>query len=87
MSDEITTPTCNRPVPTLARLRELLIYEPEIGLIWRIQRGRARRGAVAGGRHHSGNPRIGVDRRSYRLDLITSLFRELEQRRPNTEGI
>src|ERR1700722_18913224 len=63
-----------RPSPTLARLHELLNFEPGVGLCWKIQRGRARRGDVAGGRHHSGNRRIGIDRRSYRLDQIVRLY-------------
>jgi hypothetical protein len=53
MSDktEITNTTIgNRSAPTLARLNELLIYKRGVGLIWRVQRGRARRGDVAGGR-------------------------------------
>jgi hypothetical protein len=75
MSDEteITTPI-GRPTPTVARLHELLDYEPGIGLRWRIQRGRARAGARAGRFHHSGRERIGIDRRSYRLDQIVSLY-------------
>jgi hypothetical protein len=71
---DATTTIGNRPPPTLARLHELLIYEPGIGLIWKIQRGRARRGDVAGGRHHSGNRRIGIDRASFRLDRIIKLY-------------
>jgi hypothetical protein len=68
----------NRPLPTLARLRELFDFEPDIGLLWKIQRGRARRGDVAGGYHHSGNRRIGIDRSSYRLDQIVRLFQRGE---------
>jgi hypothetical protein len=61
-------------LPSLARLNELLIYEPEVGLRWRIQRGRARAGDVAGGHHHTGFRRIGIDRASYRLDRIVDLY-------------
>jgi hypothetical protein len=76
MSDEtdITTTIGSRPAPTLARLHELLNFEPGIGLRWRVSRGSARAGARAGGYHHSGHARIGIDRRSYRVDLIVSLF-------------
>jgi hypothetical protein len=74
MSDTEITTTIGRPAPTLARLHELLVYEPEVGLRWRIQRGRARAGSKAGGRHHSGHRRIGIDRASYRLDRIVGLY-------------
>jgi hypothetical protein len=72
---EITTiRTGNRPAPSLERLRELFDFEPDIGLLWKIQRGRARAGDVAGGYHHSGNKRIGIDRASFRLDQIVRLY-------------
>jgi hypothetical protein len=64
----------NRPAPTLARLHELLIYEPGIGLRWRIQRGRARAGDIAGTAHCSGHRRIGVDGGSYRADRLAGLY-------------
>jgi hypothetical protein len=69
-----TTSIGNRPVPTLARLHELLNFEPGIGLRWRAARGSARAGRRAGGYHHSGHARIVIDRRSYRVDLIANLF-------------
>jgi hypothetical protein len=69
-----TTSIGNRPVPTLARLHELLNFEPGIGLRWRAARGSARAGRRAGGYHHSGHARIGIDRRTYRVDQIVSLF-------------
>jgi hypothetical protein len=75
------TTTIGRPAPTIERLRALLIFEPGIGLVWRVSRGSVRAGAIAGGYHHSGNLRIGIDRSSYRLDRIASLYQrgELEQ--------
>jgi hypothetical protein len=78
----VTAKIGNRPAPTLARLHELLIYEPETGLRWRVARGSVRAGAIAGGYHHSGNLRIGIDRQSFRLDRIARLFQcgEPEQR-------
>jgi hypothetical protein len=72
--DGATTTIEKRPPPSPERISELLIYEPGIGLRWRAARGSARAGARAGGHHHSGHARIGIDRRSYRVDLIVSLF-------------
>jgi hypothetical protein len=70
-----------RPLPTLSRLRELFDFEPGIGLRWKVARGSAAAGRRAGGRHHSGISRIGIDRASFRLDMIIELARnELEQR-------
>jgi hypothetical protein len=53
MSDEtdITTTIGNRPAPTLARLHELLTFDPTAGKFsWRVQRGRARAGRRGGDR-------------------------------------
>ena len=73
--------TRKRP-PTLARLRELFDFEPDIGLIWRVSRGRVTAGRRAGGSHHTGIARIGIDRASFRLDLIIELAcNEMEQQR------
>lgn len=63
-----------RPPPTLARLLELLNFEPGIGLRWKVSRGSVTAGRVAGGYHHSGRERIGVDGASYRLDAIIDLY-------------
>jgi hypothetical protein len=77
MSDktEITATIGNRAPPTLARLRELLYFEPGIGLRWRVSRGSVTAGQRAGGVHHSGHERIGIDGASFRLDRIADLYR------------
>jgi hypothetical protein len=64
-----------RPPPTLARLRELLNFEAGIGLIWRVSRGSVTAGQRAGGFHHTGHARIGIDNVSFRLDEIADLYR------------
>jgi len=47
---------------TVARLRELLAYDPEAGVfVWLVGRGRAAAGAVAGTLARDGYLRIGVD--------------------------
>lgn len=66
--------TVKRP-PTLARLRELLNFEPGTGLIWRVPRGSVSAGRRAGGFHHTGHERIGIDGASFRLDAIADLCR------------
>lgn len=63
-----------RLLPTVARLHELLDFEPNIGLRWRVSRGSVAAGRLAGGFHHSGRERIGIDSASYRLDAIVDLY-------------
>jgi hypothetical protein len=87
MSDEteITTRVGNRPAPTLARLCELLNFDPTTcQFLWRVQRGRARVGDVAGTGHHSGFRRVGIDGGSYRADRLARLF--VSQRNASDRG-
>jgi hypothetical protein len=77
MSDaEITTLKIgNRPPPTLDRLHALLALDPETGdFHWKVQRGRARAGDLAGHAHHTGFRRIGIDGGSYRADRLAGLY-------------
>jgi hypothetical protein len=64
-----------RPQLTVDRLRSLLTFEPATDqFIWRVARGRARAGDVAGTGHHTGFRRIGIDGGSYRADRLASLY-------------
>lgn len=59
-------PKSMKKLPTQAILRELFDYEPLTGnLRWRVNRGTARAGAVAGTPHVDGYVSICVDRRRY----------------------
>ena len=66
--------TGKRPT-TMDRIHELLIFKPGVGLVWRVPRGSAAAGRRAGGHHHTGIERIGIDRAVYRLDEIVDLCR------------
>lgn len=83
---DVTTTIEKRPPPSPERISELLIYEPGIGLRWRVSRGSARAGARAGGYHHSGHQRIGIDRASFRLDQIVRLYGAELKTRIRTAG-
>jgi hypothetical protein len=78
------TTTIGKPPPTLARLRELLVFEPGIGLMWRVPRGSAAAGRRAGGHHHTGIERIGIDGLSFRRDAIADLYRSAGSKRRAT---
>jgi hypothetical protein len=60
---------------TLARLRELLIYEPEIGLFrWLQRKGGMISGDVAGGSTPYGYVTIGIDGRRYMAHRLAVLY-------------
>lgn len=64
-----------KPNITYERLRELLDYSSETGLFtWKVDRRRARAGAVAGRRHPNGYTYITVDYQHYRAHRLAWLW-------------
>lgn len=60
---------------TLERLLVLLFYNPETGLFyWRVDRGAAKVGDVAGYRHDDGYVRIGLDGKHYKAHRLAWFY-------------
>jgi hypothetical protein len=68
----------SRPVLTAARVRELLLYNPDTGVFtWRVRQGRVHAGEVAGTarEHYCGHRRIiQVDRKVYHASRLAWLW-------------
>lgn len=57
--------------PTVERLRELLSYDPETGILrWRVSRSRSLPGDIAGTLHYEGYIRILVDYTKYQAHHV-----------------
>ena len=55
-----------KPHPTAARVRELLDYDPKTDTLrWKVSRGRAKAGSMAGSPDFAGNLQIRIDGRLY----------------------
>lgn len=62
---------------TQKRVKELLNYNPENGnLIWRVNKGRAKQGEVAGTLHKDGHILVGVDGERYQAHRLIWLWME-----------
>jgi hypothetical protein len=60
---------------TQARVKEVLLYEPDTGVLtWRIQRGRQKAGSRAGRVHHTGYREVVVDNVLYREHRVIWLW-------------
>lgn len=61
---------------TAERLREVLDYAPKTGVFtWRMKRGRAAAGSIAGCKHkHDGRIYIGIDGRLYKAHRLAWLY-------------
>jgi hypothetical protein len=62
--------------PSQARIKELLIYDPETGIFtWRINRGsRGRAGEITGADDGAGYLSIGVDGKTYRAHVLAWVY-------------
>jgi hypothetical protein len=69
----MTTP---RTMPTPERLKQVLDFDRATGIFrWRVGRGRAHAGDVAGNPRHSGRW-IGLDRCSYRAHDLAQIYQQ-----------
>lgn len=64
---------------TAERLREVVTYDPATGVLrWRIARGRAKVGAVAGSPEKKGYLRISIDGRRFKAHRLAWLYVKAE---------
>lgn len=74
-SEEMKSRRERSPALTLARLRELLHYDPDTGIFTRVKRcGRMKAGAIAGTKHKDGRVIICIDCVLYKAHRLAWLY-------------